>query len=70
MPSLTSLYLIGAEDETMATTETKVQGTINETHLPQVRQCFGDKVAERLENAKPGDLFLDILFADYGEQKK
>lgn len=49
---------------------TQVKGTINETHLPEVRQCFGNKVAERLENAETGDLFLNILFAGYADEMK
>lgn len=52
----------------MSEHETKVLGTINETHVEQVRECFGDKVAKRLEQAKPGDLFLNILFADQSKQ--
>lgn len=49
---------------------TQVHGTITEKHVEQVRQCFGDKVAERLDNAKPGETFLTILFVGYADEMK
>lgn len=46
----------------------KVVGTITEEHLDEVRKvggCFDEKVVARLEQAKKGDTFLNIVFADW-----
>jgi hypothetical protein len=53
--------------------ETKVKGTITEQHLDEVRKiggCFDEKVVRRLEQAREGDTFLNIVFADWRETKQ
>jgi hypothetical protein len=41
---------------------TRCKGTITEDHKTEVADIFGDDVAKRLENAKEGETFLNVLF--------
>lgn len=48
--------------------DTKVKGTITEKHVELVKEvggAFDDKVVARLKEAKEGDTFLNIVFADW-----
>ena len=41
---------------------TRCKGTITEEHTSEVKEVFGEEIADKLANAEEGETFLSILF--------